>query len=138
MPQRENHKIHTAYVRLALGALQPIWCIEVSLNNGRATPTTTPVVLLVNWSFQLLQDFGRKKVGEFYQPYIWYLVYLVFGGQELEIFIFLKFLRESHMMNNKASVWLLNFQTAKEVKNLFIMIRAQNPTPFSIDRKDLS
>ena len=94
--------------------------------------------LLVNWSFQLLQDFGRKKVGEFYQPYIWYLVYLVFGGQELEIFIFLKFLRESHMMNNKASVWLLNFQTAKEVKNLFIMIRAQNPTPFSIDRKDLS
>ena len=91
MPQRENHKIHTAYVRLALGALQPIWCIEVSLNNGRATPTTTPVVLLVNWSFQLLQDFGRKKVGEFYQPYIWYLVYLVFGGQELEIFIFLKF-----------------------------------------------
>lgn len=138
MPQRENHKIHTAYVRLALGALQPIWCIEVSLNNGRATPTTTPVVLLVNWSFQLLQDLGRKKVGEFYQPYIWYLVYLVFGGQELEIFIFLKFLRESHMMNNKASVWLLNFQTAKEVKNLFIMIRAQNPTPFSIDRKDLS
>lgn len=138
MAQRENHKIHTAYIRLALGALQPIWCIEVSLNNGRATPTTTPVVLLVNWSFQLLQDFGRKKVGEFYQPYIWYLVYLVFGGQELEIFIFLKFLRESHMMNNKASVWLLNFQTAKEVKNLFIMIRAQNPTPFSIDRKDLS
>lgn len=138
MAQRENHKIHTAYIRLALGALQPIWCIEVSLNNGWATPTTTPVVLLVNWSFQLLQDFGRKKVGEFYQPYIWYLVYLVFGGQELEIFIFLKFLRESHMMNNKASVWLLNFQTAKEVKNLFIMIRAQNPTPFSIDRKDLS
>ena len=101
MPQRENHKIHAAYIRLALGALQPIWRIEVSLNNGPATLHPHP-----SSAFGELEEFS--VITRFWEKEGWrvlptlYLVYLVFGGQELEIFIFLKFLRECHMMNNKA------------------------------------
>lgn len=75
MPQREKHKIHAAYIRLALGALQPIWRIEVSLNNGPATPYPHP-----SSAFGELEEFS--DITRFWEKESWRvlpILYLEFG-----------------------------------------------------------
>ena len=75
IPQRENHKTHAAYIRLTLGVLQLIWCIEVSLNNGPATPHPHP-----SSAFGELEEFS--VITRFWEKEGWRVLptlYLVFG-----------------------------------------------------------